>query len=419
MEEKVNNLPNKPGVYLFKSKDGRILYIGKANDIQKRVKSHLKSSSNIYLRDEIININELEVDYEVTKSEVTALLLEAKLIRKYKPLYNVRQKDDSSYPYILITNETYPRILFKRRYKGKKTEGQYYGPFTSARSVRETINYIIRTWKIASCRSKKLPKRKCLKSQINLCSAPCEERNISVDSYMEQVKEVRDFLEGRSKEEIIDEKIIKMKKCSDELKFEEAARIRDQIVSLNKTIENFRVRIPQYTLKNTLKDLQEALNLIKFPQIIEAFDISNIKSQFTVGSLVQFKDGYPNKNNYRRFKIKGVKGQNDVAMIQEIVRRRYSRILKENKNLPDLILIDGGKSQLNGALKEIEDLKINLDKIDIIALAKEHDNIYLKDKNLINLSPTSSVLLFLKRVRDEAHRFAISYHRLLRLKSIK
>ena len=178
MDQLLENLPDKPGVYFFKNKDGRILYIGKAADIRKRVKDHFKSSSNIYLKDEILNSKEIIVEYKVTNSEIDALLLEAKLIREYSPLYNIRQKDDSSYPYIVITNEKYPRIFYERKLKEKKTGGTYYGPFVSVKAVKETINFIQQVWKIASCKYKKFPKRKCYKFQIGLCSAPCEDGNV-------------------------------------------------------------------------------------------------------------------------------------------------------------------------------------------------------------------------------------------------
>ncbi|MHA1269649.1 MAG: GIY-YIG nuclease family protein [Candidatus Helarchaeota archaeon] len=418
--EFLKKIPNKPGVYFFKSKNGEILYIGKANDIQKRVLSHLKSSSNIYLKDEVLNLNNIEIDYEITNSEINALLLEAKLIRKYKPKYNIRQKDDTSFPYIVITTEDYPRILLIRNLKGKKTDGTYYGPFTSVKSAKRTIYYIQQVWKIASCNYKKLPSKSCLKAQIDLCSAPCVKDSISIETYSKQVKEVKEFLGGKNIKEIIDLKLQYMKQLADELRFEEAAKIRDQIKALNMTIENYQVRIPQYFIRNSLKEIKKLLNLPDIPNIIEAFDISNIGTEFAVGAMVQFENGYPNKNNYRRFKIKSVeKIQNDVLMIQEIIRRRYSRLLKENASLPDLVLIDGGKGQLTGALKELEKLNLNLN---VIALAKEFDNIYVQKEThieRINLKSSSPALLFLKRVRDEVHRFAIKYHKLVRLKQFK
>ncbi|MFW9881760.1 MAG: GIY-YIG nuclease family protein [Candidatus Thorarchaeota archaeon] len=418
MDKNLDEFPEKPGIYFFKSKNGEILYIGKANDIRKRVKSHFKSSSNVYLKDDLLKSDFLEVDYEITNSEIDALLLEAKMIRKYKPRYNVRQKDDTSYPYILITNEKFPRILMIRKFKEKKTEGTYYGPFTNVTSVKETINFIQRAWKIATCKYKKLPKRKCLKYQIKLCSAPCEKGKITDTLYSKQISEVKEFLGGKSRKKIIDEKIKEMEDLSNELRFEEAAKLRDQIKALSRTIENYRIRLPQYYVKNSLKEIKNLLNLPNLPITIEAFDISNIKSQFTVGAMVQFFEGYPNKNNYRRFKIR-MEGQNDVAMIQEIIRRRYSRLKREGREFPDLVLIDGGKSQLNGALKELKELDINLN---VIALAKEFDNIYIKEKNQIkqfNLISSSPALLFLKRVRDEVHRFAIKYHRNIRSKQFK
>jgi len=414
----LDNLPRKAGVYFFKMQDGTILYIGKANDIQKRVKSHFKSSSNIYIKDEIISFKDLTIDYIVTNSEIEALLLEAELIRKYQPLFNLRQKDDSSFPYILITNEKFPRIQFKRKLKGKKNEGIYFGPFTRAKDVRETINFIIRAWKIASCTNKTLPKRRCLKYHINLCSAPCENK-ISREEYLENVKEVVQFLLGKNKEDIINEKIEKMKKLSDELKFEEAAKVRDQIFALKRTIEHQELKIPQFKIKSGLKDLKDRLGLNKIPEVIEAFDISNIMSESIVGAMVQFRNGCPDKSNYRRFKIKSVNKQNDVATIAEIIRRRYSRVLRENKILPDLILIDGGKAQLNAAIKELENLGIDISNINIIALAKRFDNIYSNHKTNIKLPPSSPALLLLKRIRDEAHRFAISYHRILRSKKFR
>ncbi|MHA1229092.1 MAG: GIY-YIG nuclease family protein [Candidatus Helarchaeota archaeon] len=420
LEKRLNDLPNKPGVYFFKSKEGELLYIGKANDIQKRVKSHFKSSSNIYLKDEILNSKSIDIEYKITNSEIDALLLEAKLIRELKPKYNVRQKDDSSYPYIVITNETYPRIHLIRKLKGKKTDGTYYGPFTNVSAVKETINFIQRAWKIASCTYKKFPKRKCLKFQIGLCMGPCEEGRVPLAYYLEQIKEVKEFLGGRNKQDFIDEKIKLMNKLADELRFEEAAKIRDQIKALNRTIENYQTHIPQFFIKNSLKEIKNALNLPNLPYIIEAFDISNIGPKFAVGAMVQFQDGRPNKNNYRRFKIRTVQNaQNDVLMMQEIVHRRYSRLIKENGQLPDLILIDGGKTQLNASIKELKNLEL---KINIVALAKERDNIYIYENNKIkqiNLPQSSPALLMLKRIRDEVHRFAIKYHRLIRSKQFK
>jgi len=536
LKEKAKFLPKKPGVYIFKDKNGIPIYIGKAISLKDRVSSYFAS----YLPPKTERmINEAkELEYIITKSEKEALILEANLIKRYKPFYNIRLKDDKSYPYIEITTkERFPRITFKR---GKKIKGnRYFGPYTNAQAARYTIKFIRKNFKLRGCKGNiEKYKNACLDWHIGLCSAPCIGK-ITEEEYKKSVEEAIMFLENK-KGKLIEKLRNKMLEYAENLAFEKAKIIRDQIVELEKILEKqnisltknvnediivlereekkgcmflFKIRegdiqerdyillegveeekeeeifesfIIQYYIgrkdipkkivvdKESIKNRIELLNLKKnanikegvkvakgkekelsllahlnakevlknsittdttkitrneeamlelknvlklptLPRKIEGFDISTLFGTNSVASMVSFKNGEPDKSSYRRFKIRYTEGIDDFSMMYEVVLRRYERLKKENKSLPDLILIDGGPGQLHVAKRALSDLKID---IPIISLAKKNEEIYtIKESTPIILPRYSPALRLLQRVRDEAHRFAITYHKKIRGKN--
>jgi len=400
-------LAEAPGVYIFKDAGDKIIYIGKAKSLKKRVQTYFSRQLDSKTQAMVSKIS--DVDFRLVPSESQAQILEAALIKKHQPQYNVTLKDDKSFPWIRISNEKFPVISIARKKKSEK-EGQaeYFGPYTSADLLRQALKLIRRVFGFRSCR--KLPKNECLYYRLKLCPAPCIGK-ISSGRYCDIIKEIGMFLDFRY-EELINKLSAKMKEASDRKDFEEAARIRDQINALG-AIGNVGSSATSY---NELEDLKALLGLDKIPQRIEAFDISNIQGKSACGSMVSFYKGRADKNNYRRFRIKTVSGIDDYKMIREIVGRRYSRLVGEHLTLPDLILIDGGRSHLLVAKRELD--RLNL-AIPLASIAKDKENIYYRDKEYpIRLDSDTPALNLIRRIRDEAHRFAVSYHRLLRRKKV-
>lgn len=525
------DLPEKSGVYIMRDAQDKVLYIGKAKSIKKRVQSYFKDElDSPKTRTLMKQYHRLE--YIVTDTEKEALILESNLIKKHLPRYNIRLKDDKRYPYIKITKEVFPRILITR--KVFDDGSYYYGPFTDVNALRKMLKFLKAVFKIRECKNMDGP---CLNYQINLCNAPCDGK-ITDEEYQDMINKVHLFFQGKYTE------IISLqKKMMDEAarmhEYEKAAVLRDQIESINDVIEKqkmefnrnleqdvvacssdehfavvvvFSVRhgkiigkndflmsllektsppkilsefIKQYysgprqvpkdlllqnhledehlitqwlkefqkeitikvpkkgleyrlirmveknadiiknqrkQMKGALLDLKNHLGISKIPKHIEAFDISNLGGKYAVGSMVVFEDGKPKKKRYRRYKIK-TSGPDDYAMMKEVLYRRYKKLIlpKENREnplyVPDLILVDGGKGQLNVALDVLKTLKLG--KIPIIGLAKEFEYIFIPQISTpIVLPPDSKALLLLQRVRDEAHRFAITYHKKLRSKDI-
>ncbi|HUY00678.1 MAG TPA: excinuclease ABC subunit UvrC [Candidatus Deferrimicrobium sp.] len=415
IRDKIEELPDISGVYIFKDSDDRVLYIGKAKSIKNRVKSHFSTTTNVNTESFIVNNTE-KIEFIVTDSEIEAFLLEAELIKLYNPKYNINLKDDKSFPYIIITQEDFPRIIVKRIRKETELKDfkRFFGPFTDVGAVKRTLNFLFRIFPVCSCENPRKKRiRPCLKYQLKRCSAPCVEK-ISREEYLKNLTNIELFLEGK-KREIIEEFKRQMKAAAENLEFETATLLRDHIWALEKTIINQRIidNEPEFSLG--MKELKEILNLNEDPLRIEAFDISNLSGTDPTGSLVLFLKGQPNKNGYRRFKIRTVVGANDVAMMGEIIERRYKRLLKEKQLLPNLIIVDGGKPQLNVASEILSNLGLN--EIPIIGLAKRYEHVFqpgLGDPIII--SPDSPALFLLQRIRDEAHRFALKYHHLLRKK---
>jgi len=409
LKEKVSGLPPRPGVYIFKDGDGKVLYVGKASSLRNRVRSYFQRSKDHGPRIEALVEKIRDIGFVTTATEAEALLYESNLIKEYQPKYNVELRDSKTYPLIKITmSDDFPRVLITR---GRKSDGSiYFGPYTDATLLHEAVKAIRRIFMFRTCAT--LPKRACVYDDLGLCSAPCEGK-ISKEDYAGRIKEVILFIEGK-KGELIRRLTAKMKEYSSEKRFEEAAEARNQIEALSTAVNK---RTGAASGAQGLAELAEVLGMQSLPERIEAFDISNIKGESACGSMVSFKDGRPDKSNYRMFRIKEVEGQDDYAMMREIVRRRYSGVLKRGDALPDLILIDGGRGHLSSAA--IETKALGLGKIPMIGLAKVFEHIYTLDKALpIALPPSSKALQLIQRVRDESHRFAIRYHHILRRKAL-
>lgn len=509
------NIPESPGCYLYLDKNKKIIYVGKAKNLKKRVSSYFK---NKYLdsKTQALVSNIKEIDFIVTNSEVEALILENSLIKKNKPKYNIDLKDSKGYAYIHLTDEKFPRYLIARN---KKNKGKYFGPFISAQGRDYILQLINKTFKLRTC--KKLPKRKCLRYDIGICSAPCINK-ISKDEYEKDVKEAELVLKGKTKE--LEKKLEeKMNKYSKKQEFEKALVAREKILAIqylkekqnvkrekkyDEDILNYLVKdetvylmlfnIYKGTLENKkeftfqfkenfldefllryyseneipkkiiiakkvddsiqdylkkikkskvellvpkkgelkdllelvkrnieihyfgdiekLEELKKKLRLQKNPNVIECFDISHLGGTEIVASMVQFRGGKPDKTNYRKYRIKTSQKNDDFAAMREVVQRRYSRLQKEKKEFPDLIVIDGGLGQLNSSLKSLKEIGI---KIPIISLAKKFEEVYIPGIEFpLRFDPKNKARLLLEAIRDEAHRFAVKFQRERRFKKI-
>ena len=405
LKQKIPTLPLTSGVYLMKDKEGRVIYVGKAVSLRKRVQSYFRKAKTIsktdFLVGEIADIDTLE-----THSEAEALILEASLIKEYQPKYNVELRDDKSYPYIEITGDEFPRVAVVRP-KVKNERSQYYGPYVNARLIREALNIIRKIFPFRVCEP--FPTKECLDYHIGLCDAPCI-GNLTKEEYARNIRHVCLILEGK-KDTLYRNLKEEMERLSQESEFEEAAKIRDQLRAIGALYSGTK----DINYYKEAEQLKRALGLARLPERIEAIDISNIMGQQAVGSMVSFWLGKPDKENYRRFRIKGCEGIDDFKMIAEVVYRRYRRLKEEGRPYPDLIIIDGGKGQLSAAGEQLALLNVT---IPIISLAKREEEVFIpKKKNPLKLSLNSLGLKLLQRVRDEAHRFAVSYHRKLRRKA--
>ncbi len=544
IDDKLNTLPTKPGIYQFLDPKGQILYVGKANNLRSRVKSYFQKSRYLDPRLMIMVKKVSDLEFIITDSDVEALILEANLIREHKPRYNINLKDDKSFPYIRITAEDFPQVFPTRR--RIRDGSHYFGPYTNVKDMRNALATLKRIFAIRSCKYNLTPdiveKKKvalCLDYYINKCKGPCQGLQNKED-YLHMIERVKEFLRGKtSRLQIELEK--EMQELAAEQKYEDAARIRDKIDVLEKyrnsqkivmsdlkdrdifamasedddacavifkiregkvinrvhyylssvlhkkpdeILEQFinqyytrteelpreillmeqierhdiiekwlssridrpvKIIIPKagekkklirmceknahYLLEelklqkmkarnfvpHVINSLQRDLRLSKPPRRIECFDISNIQGSDPVASMVCFVDGRPKKSEYRKFAIKSKSTPDDFAMMREVIHRRYSRLIKEKKGFPDLIVIDGGKGQLSSAWSVLDELKIADQPI--IGLAKRLEEIFFPGISDAQMLPrTSSSLKLLQQIRDEAHRFAITFHRQKRKK---
>ena len=405
---KIKDLPSAPGVYLFKDAHGRVIYIGKAKALKKRVQSYFNRPLDCKNQAMVEKIADLE--YKVAPSESQAQIQEAALIKEFQPQYNIDLKDDKSFPWIRITSDEFPLVSIYRR-KGRKKDDRdlYFGPYTNVKLLRQAFKLMRKIFGFRSC--KNMPKGACLYGRIRLCPAPCAGK-ISAKEYEEIIQRIKLFL-GSRYEELMRELTQRMRELAQEEKFEEAARARDQMQALGAISQSGQVKSNS---QDELEDLQNLLKLDKLPERIEAFDISNISGKEATGAMVSFYKGVADKNNYRRFRIKTVTGIDDYKMIAEVVERRYARLVREQLPFPDLVLIDGGRAHLLTAEKVLKGLGI---KIPLVSIAKEKENIYIIGKaRPIRLKSDTPAINLIRRIRDEAHRFAVAYHHLLHRKKI-
>ncbi len=415
LKEKLAALPAKPGVYLFKDKSGTIIYIGKAKSLRKRVASYFRPNQD--LKTTILLDRLYDIDFVETGTEMEALVLEDELVKKYRPRYNISLKDDKAYPYIKLTvNEEWPRLFMARR---KEQDGAlYFGRFRGG-MVRAVISLAKKILPIRWCKETPLRMRQqpCLYYRIGSCSGPCIGK-INHDDYRLLVQSIILLLEGKIADAM--EKIgEEMKRASASKEYEKAAMLRDRIRLLEKMMEgktNLN-RAPSSRLLAEVSELQRVLKLAKLPMRIEAFDISNIQGTNSVASMVTFLGGLPLKNDYRRFRIRGLAGEaNDPASIAEVVRRRYGGTLARKMDLPDLVLVDGGLAQVNSAERAL--CAAGIDR-PAIGLAKREEEIYFPGRRTpLRLARVSSALKLLQRIRDESHRFALAYHRQRRSRAL-
>ena len=450
IRKKLGTLPHKPGIYLMKDRFGTVIYVGKARDLRKRVNQYFHPSRRMGWD---LKFNALveaicDFDFHVVRSEPEAFLLEGKLIKEFHPRYNVSFRDDKRFLMLKVNlNDPIPNFTFTRF---RKDDGaRYFGPFSNSGALRNTLALVRRQFNLRGCRAftpGEADYKHCLYGHLKYCTAPCI-GNVTREQYLEQVTAACDFLEGQCVE-MKEQLAVEMKKAALAQDYEKAAGLRDLIRDLKETTKKERKfeRVP-YTLPlsidpgNDLMELAKVLGLRKPPQRIEGFDISNISGTFAVASLVSFKNGRPDRANYRRFKIKTVEGQDDFASMAEVVKRRYARLKREigdgrsemGKNsrskirtpnsqlptpdFPDLIMVDGGKGQLNAACAELE--KLGLEKIPVIGLAKEFEEIYRPGESKpLRPGLDHPAVKLLQRIRDECHRVANSYNAQLRIKRI-
>lgn len=391
---------------MFLDAKRRIIYVGKAIRLRRRVASYFQPGRARDSRLERLASETRDIRFVRASSEAEALIYEAGLIKDHSPKFNIELKDDKSYPYLKLTvNEDYPRLFLTRK---RTADGAlYYGPYVELSLLKEALSFMKMVFPLRTCR--KMAKKVCLEYHIGQCHGPCEGK-ISSKDYRAMVEDLRSFLEGR-KDDLIRSLQERMARYSKEKEYEKALAVKNRLEALT-AIQQLHDRA-SHPMYGELDELQNALALEKIPVKIECFDISNIAGQQAVGSMVRFVAGKADRSGYRKFKIRETSGIDDYSMIREIVRRRYKRLLEEKKELPDLVIIDGGKGHLFSARQELDALGIK--SVPLAAIAKEHNNLYTENRaQPIRLSPGSRLLLLIQRIRDEAHRFAITFHRSIR-----
>jgi excinuclease ABC subunit C len=466
LQKKVHEVPHKPGVYLMRDRFNRVIYVGKARDLRKRVGSYFLPSKFAQADLKTRAMLDATWDFEThtVRSEAESVLLEGKLIKEYRPRYNVSFRDDKRFLVVRVDlSEEWPRFRLARF---KKDDGsRYFGPYAHAGALRQTLNFMRKKFGVLTF-GRGSPTERELKSATY--QVPVRLSEINTEQYRERVLQACEFLEGKSREMIatLEEE---MQKAAKKMDFEKAAELRNMINDLRSTTRPMR-RFTRGSLPSSIdtmadvRALADALQLPQVPRVMECFDISNISTTHVVASMVCFRDGVPDKDNYRRYRVRTVDGQDDFASMAEVVRRRYSRVLLEARDansdaaefsqenaleaarriesqtlnsesfreqaaqlteqklpapvrLPDLIIVDGGKGQLSAACRELQ--RLGLHDLPIIGLAKEREEIYRPGRALpLQLPLDSGALRLLQRIRDEAHRFANAYHQLLMKKRV-
>jgi len=434
LRPKVHELPHQPGVYIMRDRLHRVIYVGKARDLRKRVSQYFmdskKRAADPKTRALLESVWELE--WHVVRSEPEALLLEGKLIKEFRPKYNVAFRDDKRFLLVKVDmNEEWPRFRLTRL---KKEDGaRYFGPYPDSGALRQTLHFMRKRFGVLTF-GRGAPSERELKSSA--FQVIFKMSGLNPAEYRNKVEEACEFITGHSRQ-LLSELEEEMHAVAAKLDFERAAQLRNMLDDLRATMKPARrftrlTQLPSTVVPEAdLKALGEALCLSAPPRVMECFDIANISQTHIVASMVCFRDGVADTSGYRRYRIKTVEGQNDFASMAEVVRRRYSRILLEarkaypeeaefsqelpapvRKLLPDLIIVDGGKGQLSSACKELQ--RLGLHEQPIVGLAKEYEEIFRPGRSEpLRLPEDSGALRLLQRIRDEAHRFANAYHRLL------
>lgn len=416
VQNKIKKLPKDPGVYLYRNNKGRIIYVGKAVNLKNRVSSYFMGEHDPKTEELVRNITDLE--WIVAGSEIEALVLESELIKRYKPKFNILLKDDKNYCYIKITKEDYPVISVVRQVVEDKSE--YLGPFIDAGSVRSALKYLRKIFPYCTCSLS--GDNICLYYHLGLCQGHGQ-KYISSREYQANIRGLVSFLSGK-KEDVVKDLTRRMRDYSRAKEFEKAAQVRDSLSALKRLrFEHVIEEKRELRLDKALLGLQQALGLDTIPARIECYDISNIFGRAAVGSMVVFENGIPAKNDYRRFEIKTVKRIDDFAMHQEVAKRRFGKIgsTKDTSfaKVPDLVIIDGGKGQISSVMEVVGPYKLSTK---FIGLAKRLEELVIMNElgkfEVVNLVPDSEAYFLVQRIRDEAHRFAITYHRNLRSKEL-
>ena len=441
IEEELKKLPDQPGVYIMHDSRDAIIYIGKAVSLRKRVHQYFQPSHDEGIKKAQMVKQIARFEYIVTDSELEALVLECNLIKEHRPKYNTMLRDDKTYPYIRVTlGEDFPRVLFSRQQK--KDKSRYFGPYTSAGAVKDTIELVNKIYQLRTC-NRNLPRdtgkdRPCLNYHIHQCTAPCQ-GYITKEAYRERVDAVVEFLNGnyapvlKSLEE-------KMNTASANLEFEKAIEYRELLNSVRQIAQkNAKMVLAQDREKikreegrtiGALKEIEQLLDM-KGLNRVEAYDISNTSGFESVGSMIVYEKGKPKRSDYRKFKLRTVSGPDDYASMYEVLTRRFTHGMREMEEMeekdlseeygsftrfPDLIMMDGGRGQVNIALKVLEELHLN---IPVCGMVKDDNHrtrgLYYHNVE-IPIDRGSEGFKLITRIQDEAHRFAIEYHRSLRSK---
>lgn len=426
LKEKVRQLPDKPGVYLMKDRLGRIIYVGKAKSLKKRVSSYFQRGRGRSIsQPKVRAMLDLIMDFDLieVKSEPEALLLEGKLIKQWRPRYNTDFTDDKRFLLVRVDlGEELPRFRLTRL--KKEDRSRYFGPFAHSGLLRKTLAQMRRQFGIllGDTLPLKLPDGRWQLYDDVREELYGTENIVTAESYRARVDAACEFLEGKSRE-WLETLRAEMTAAAERREFEKAAELRDVVFALEETLRKtrrFERTDPTRPAgdEDALRMLQEALHLASPPRTMECFDISHISGTFVVASMVHFADGRPDKANYRRFQIKSFIGNDDFRAMEEVVGRRYRRLHEESKPFPDLVVIDGGRGQIGAALKAF--LGLDVMPPPLIGLAKEHETIIFPDERApLRLPLSHPGLNLLQRLRDEAHRFANTYNADLRSKKIR
>lgn len=430
--ETLKTLPTGPGCYVFRDAEGAEIYVGKAKNLRKRVSSYFHRGRGHPTRTLRLVQEAMRVDTIDTDSEVEALLLENRLIKELQPRYNVNLKDGKEYPLLAISRDPFPKVFITRNRELKDVD--FIGPFASATQLRRAYHFLMRVFQFRTCDlniQKNDPQRRyftpCLNYHIKRCSAPCTLR-INQEQYQADIKALRAFLAGRNKRQVVDALRQRMADAAADLRYEDAARYRDQLGAIDRLQERGRLRdweggpAPVIAGDEGTRKLAEALQLERPPRIIEGFDIAHFMGTNVVAAMVQFVDGVPNKDGYRRFRVHGEDGDNDpgnndFAAMNEVVGRRYARLRDEGRDFPDVLLIDGGLGQVHMAVEALRAAQVTLPCV--VGLAKREETLVLPDGSEVSLSRRHAGLKLLQYVRDEAHRFSRRYLHLLQGKQLR